>query len=182
MPQPRGNRTWVADQEPVKLKRLEPWNHLTSVRSVWPKTLLRRSHRYRFQSRVAKRDDFHSKLLFFVKNKGQWNAKSGPNVADGNVAMRTKFSGRLESKWERTGRNWSNFAHTHTHAAKLVVDITIVGLLHPLSCEERSILIIVHPPQKVNPSVLVIIMNIAPMMTPSGECAWEMLACAAIYM
>ena len=36
--------------------------------------------------------------FFFVKNKGQWNAKSGPNVADGNVAMRTKFSGRLESK------------------------------------------------------------------------------------
>ena len=47
---------------------------------------------------MAKRDDFHYKLLFFVKNKGQWNAKSGPNVADGNVAMRTKFSGRLESK------------------------------------------------------------------------------------
>ena len=47
---------------------------------------------------MAKRDDFHSKLLFFVKNKGQWNAKSGPNVADGNVALRTKFSGRLESK------------------------------------------------------------------------------------
>ena len=49
-------------------------------------------------SRVAKRDDFHSKLLFSVKNKGQWNAKSGPKVADGNVAMRTQFSGRLESK------------------------------------------------------------------------------------
>ena len=49
-------------------------------------------------SRVAKRDDLYSKLLFFVKKKGQWNAKSGPNVADGNVAMRTKFSGRLESK------------------------------------------------------------------------------------
>ena len=43
-------------------------------------------------SRVAKRDDFHS------KNKGQWNTKSGPKVVDGNVAMRTKFSGRLESK------------------------------------------------------------------------------------
>ena len=39
-----------ADQEPLKLKRLEPWNHLTSVRSVWPKPLLRRSHRYRFQN------------------------------------------------------------------------------------------------------------------------------------
>ena len=52
-------------------------------------------------SRVAKRDDFHSKLMFFVKkikDNEKWNAKSGPNVADGNVAMRTKFSGRLESK------------------------------------------------------------------------------------
>ena len=33
-----------------------------------------------------------------IKNEGQWNAKSGPKVADGNVAMRTTFSGRLESK------------------------------------------------------------------------------------
>ena len=49
-------------------------------------------------SRVAKHDDSHSKLLFFVKNKGQWNTKSGPKVVDGNVAMRTQFSGRLESK------------------------------------------------------------------------------------
>ena len=29
----------------------------------------------------------HSKLLFFVKNKGQWNAKSGPKGGDGKVAM-----------------------------------------------------------------------------------------------
>ena len=55
------------------------------------------------------------KLLFFVKNKGQWNAKSGPKVGDGKVAMWKKFTGRLVSKWERTGRNWSNCAHTHTH-------------------------------------------------------------------
>ena len=61
--------------------------------------------------RVTKRDDSHSKSLFFVKNKGQWNAKSGPKVADGNVTMRTKFSGRLESKRDRPGRNWSNLAH-----------------------------------------------------------------------
>ena len=47
---------------------------------------------------MAKSDDFHSKLLFFVKKKGQWNAKSGPKVSDGNVVMRTKISGRLESK------------------------------------------------------------------------------------
>ena len=40
----------------------------------------------------------HSKSLFLVKNKGQWNAKSGPKAAYGNFAMRTKFSGRLESK------------------------------------------------------------------------------------
>ena len=30
---------------------------------------------------TAKRDDFHSKSLFLVKNKGQWNAKSGPKAA-----------------------------------------------------------------------------------------------------
>ena len=40
---------------------------------------------------------FPSKLLFFVTNKGQWNAKSGPNVSDGNVDAK-KNSGRLESK------------------------------------------------------------------------------------
>ncbi len=28
-----------------------------------------------------------SKLMFFVKNKGQWKAKSGPKVGDGKVAM-----------------------------------------------------------------------------------------------
>ena len=50
------------------------------------------------RSTAAKSDDLHSKSLFLVKNKGQWNAKSGPNAAYGNYAMRTKFSGRLESK------------------------------------------------------------------------------------
>ena len=48
---------------------------------------------------AAKRDDLHSKSLFLVKkNKGQWNAKSGPKAAYGNFAMRTTFSGRLEPK------------------------------------------------------------------------------------
>ena len=47
---------------------------------------------------AAKRDDLHSKSLFLVKNKGKWNAKSGPKAAYGNFAMRTKFSGRLETK------------------------------------------------------------------------------------
>ena len=32
------------------------------------------------------------------KNKGQWNAKSGPKAAYGNVAMRTQFSERLDLK------------------------------------------------------------------------------------
>ena len=36
------------------------------------------------RSTAAKRDDLHSKLLFLVKNKGQWNAKSGPTAAYGN--------------------------------------------------------------------------------------------------
>ena len=88
------------------------------MRSVWPKTL----HYAEVivtvfkTSRVAKRDDFQSKLLFFVKNNGQWNAKSGPKVADGNVAMRTNFSGRLESKWAEIGQI--------LHTAKLVVAIS----------------------------------------------------------
>ena len=50
------------------------------------------------RSTAAKRDDLHSKSLFLVTNKGKWNAKSGPKAAYGNFAMRTKFSGRLESK------------------------------------------------------------------------------------
>ena len=50
------------------------------------------------RSTAANRDDLHSKLLFIVKTKGQWNAKSGPKAAYGNFAMRTKFSGRLETK------------------------------------------------------------------------------------
>ena len=47
---------------------------------------------------AANRDDSHYKSLFLVKNKGQWNAKSGLKAAYGNFAMRTKFSGRLETK------------------------------------------------------------------------------------
>ena len=50
------------------------------------------------ETTTAKRDDFHSKSSFLVKNKGQWNAKSGPKAAYGNFAMRTKFSGRMDSK------------------------------------------------------------------------------------
>ena len=51
-----------------------------------------------WRSTAAKRDDLHSKSLFLVKNKGQWNAKSGPKAAYVNFDMRKKNSGRLESK------------------------------------------------------------------------------------
>ena len=50
------------------------------------------------ETTTAELDDLHPKSLFLVKNKGQWNAKSGPKAAYGNFAMRTKFSGRLETK------------------------------------------------------------------------------------
>ena len=71
---------------------------------------------------TAKRDDFHSKSLFLVKNKGQWNAKSGPKAAYGNFAMRTKFSERLDLKWERRAEIGQILrTHKHTTAAKLVV-------------------------------------------------------------
>ena len=73
-------------------------------------------------SRVAKRDDFHSKLLFFVKNKGQWNAKSGPMVADGNVAMRKEKIGTLGVEMRACGQKLVKFC-TLTHAAKLVVEM-----------------------------------------------------------
>ena len=50
------------------------------------------------ETTTANRDDLRYKSLFLVKNKGQWNAKSGPKAAYGNFAMRTKFSGRMDSK------------------------------------------------------------------------------------
>ena len=75
---------------------------------------------------MAKRDDFHSKLLFFVKNKEQWNAKSGPKVADGNVAMRKK----IRDVWRRNESVRAEIGQilhtdTHTDTAKLVVEILI---------------------------------------------------------
>ena len=52
-------------------------------------------------------------LMIFCRKTQRTNAKSGrPKVADWKVAMWKKITGRLVSKWERTGRNWSNFAHT----------------------------------------------------------------------
>ena len=73
------------------------------------------------------------KVLFFVKNIGQWNAKSGPKAAYGNFAMRKKNSVSLKKKLKRKGRNGSHFAHTHTHSAKLVVRIMHVMMYVPRS-------------------------------------------------
>ena len=50
------------------------------------------------ETTTAKGDDLHSKSSFLVKNKGEWNAKSGPKAAYENFTMRTKFSGRMDSK------------------------------------------------------------------------------------
>ena len=50
------------------------------------------------ETTTANRDDLHSKSSFVVKNQGQWKAKSGPKAAYWNFAMRTKFSGRMDSK------------------------------------------------------------------------------------
>ena len=77
------------------------------------------------RSTAAKRDDLHSKSLFLVKNKGQWNAKSGPKAAYGNFAMRIFFRDvwrRNESVRAEIGQ----ILHTDTltHAAKLVVRMT----------------------------------------------------------
>ena len=81
---------------------------------------------------AAKRDDLHSKSLFLVKNKGQWNAKNGPKAAYGNFAMRTKFSGTFGFKMRACGQKLVKFctlthihAYTHTTAAKLVVRMNV---------------------------------------------------------
>ena len=58
----------------------------------------------------------HSKLLFFVKNKGQWNAKSGPKVGDGKVAMCQKIYGTFGVEMRAYGQKLVKFCtHTHTH-------------------------------------------------------------------
>ena len=64
----------------------------------------------------------HSKLLFFAKNKGQWNAKSGPKVGDGKLLCEKK----LPDVWcrnERVRAEIGQIVHTDTHtdASILVV-------------------------------------------------------------
>ena len=73
---------------------------LTSCHSATPAEWITRVDYLLIERRrtTAKRDDLRYKSLFLVKNKGQWNAKSGPKAAYGNFAMRTKFSGRMDSK------------------------------------------------------------------------------------
>ena len=65
---------------------------------------------------AAKRDDFHSKSLFLVKNKGQWNAKCGPKAVYGNFGMRKKFRdvwNRNESVRAEIGQILHTDTHTH---------------------------------------------------------------------
>ena len=53
------------------------------------------------RSTAAKRDDLHSKSLFLVKNKGQWNAKSGRNEsvrAEIGQILHTDTRGKISSK------------------------------------------------------------------------------------
>ena len=68
---------------------------------------------------AAKRDDLHSKSLLLLKNKGQWNAKSGPKAAYGN-----NIFGTFGFEMKVCGQKLVKFcAHTHTHAAQLVVRV-----------------------------------------------------------
>ena len=67
---------------------------------------------------AAKRDDLHSKSLFLVKNKGQWNAKSCPKAAYGNFAMRKKNWDvwiRNKSVRAEIGQILHTDTHPHTH-------------------------------------------------------------------
>ena len=66
---------------------------------------------------AAKRDDLHSKSLFLVKNKGQWNPKVVQRQRMGILLCEQNF--RNESVRAEIGQ----ILHTDTHttAAKLVV-------------------------------------------------------------
>ena len=70
-------------------------------------------------SRVAKLDDFHSKLLFFVKNKGQWKRSKSSGW---ECCYANKIVGTFGVEMRASGQKLVTFcANTHTHAAKLVV-------------------------------------------------------------
>ena len=67
------------------------------------------------------------KLLFFVKNKGQWNAKSGPKVGDGKVVceknLRDVWYLELRSYGQKLVR-LSTHTHTHTRVSYSSIDIS----------------------------------------------------------
>ena len=77
---------------------LTSWQSATPAEWITPVDYLPQSGERLRRKTAAKRDDLHSNSLFLVKNKGQWNAKSGPKAAYGNFAMRNFFSRRLDSK------------------------------------------------------------------------------------
>ena len=67
---------------------------------------------------AAKRDDFHSKSLFHIKNKGQWNAKSGPKQRMGILLCEHNFWDvwiRNESVRAEIGHILHTDTHPHTH-------------------------------------------------------------------
>ena len=66
------------------------------------------------RSTAAKRDDLHSKSLFLVTNKGQWNAKSGPKAAYGNFAMPHNFRD-VWSRNESVRAEICQMLHSDTH-------------------------------------------------------------------
>ena len=76
---------------------------------------------------AAKRDNLHSKSLFFVKNKGHWNAKSGPKAAYMGILLCEQNVRdvwiRNESVRAEIGQILHTDTHPHTTAAKLVVRI-----------------------------------------------------------
>ena len=88
------------------------------------------------RSTAAKRDDLHSKSLFLVKNKGQWNAKSGPKA--------NKIFGTFGVKMRACGQKLVKFC-TLTHAAKLVVRIGHIANLKLLNSVTLTLTQICQP-------------------------------------
>ena len=75
---------------------------------------------------AAKRDDLHSKSLFLVKNKGQWNAKKRSKGSVWEFCYANKIFGTFGFEMRACGQKFVKFCtltHTHTTAAKLVVRI-----------------------------------------------------------
>ena len=92
-----GFEPWSPHSAKYYVLELSCWQWATEAEWIMPFEFSCLSATER-RSTGAKRDDLHCKWLFLVKNKGQWNAKSGPKAAYGNCAIRTKFSRRLETK------------------------------------------------------------------------------------